>query len=307
MDHPLPPYPTAPQSALHSRNVRFALTGIDLGAWHASGRAASHFFNAMSLFFPKGEKFFIASVRHYQSQITDPALRAAISGFSIQEATHSREHRAYIDALERAGYACKHLDVSLFSRPLASIAPASRLASTLAMEHFTATIAHLTLADCDVMRGDPEMCLLWKWHAIEEIEHRSVAHDVFATVYGNGLSAYLLRTSGALVATWNFLTRLFRHYYRLAAQDKQLGKWSATWGLMRFLWLSPGLFRKSTPSFLRYFAPGFRPSADPRADLIASIDALLQIRIDASPARASRHMMPPSPQQAELQAVQPSI
>jgi hypothetical protein len=64
--------------------------------------------------------------------------------------------------------------------------PRIPLAFTAAAEHFTAIRAEKILADDDfnAIHGDAEVWNLLKWHAIEELEHKSVAFDVFQTVGG---------------------------------------------------------------------------------------------------------------------------
>ncbi len=43
--------------------------------WHSGSAAITHFFHALSLVFPEGEKFFIDSVRYFSGDVSDPKLR----------------------------------------------------------------------------------------------------------------------------------------------------------------------------------------------------------------------------------------
>src|SRR3546814_1673082 len=53
-----------------------------------------------------------------------------------------------------------------------------QLAGTCALEHFTATLAHAILSDPAHLAGaETEAQRMWRWHAIEEIEHKAVAYD----------------------------------------------------------------------------------------------------------------------------------
>src|SRR3546814_16965350 len=55
-----------------------------------------------------------------------------------------------------------------------------QLAATCALEHFTATLANAILADPAHLAGaDAEAQRMWRWHAIEEIEHKAVAYDTW--------------------------------------------------------------------------------------------------------------------------------
>ena len=50
----------------------------------------------------------------------------------------------------------------------------------MALEHFTAILAHELLADPRHLAGaDRETADLWRWHACEEIEHKGVAYDTW--------------------------------------------------------------------------------------------------------------------------------
>ena len=83
---------------------------------------------------------------------------------------------------------------------------AMQLAATAALEHFTAIMAHALLSDPRHLEGaSPEAARLWRWHAMEEIEHKAVAFDTFvATVKGGPVGRYLLRCLVMLMATFTF-------------------------------------------------------------------------------------------------------
>ena len=51
----------------------------------------------------------------------------------------------------------------------------------MALEHFTAILAHELLARPAPPRAAPtsEAAELWRWHACEEIEHKGVAYDTW--------------------------------------------------------------------------------------------------------------------------------
>ena len=73
--------------------------------WFDNDAFKTAWFNAMSITFPLGEKFFIDSVRHFSDQIDDPKLNEEIRGFCGQEGFHRREHQRYNETLcEQRGY-----------------------------------------------------------------------------------------------------------------------------------------------------------------------------------------------------------
>src|SRR3954454_19842432 len=149
----------------------------------------SHLAASLSSVFPDGEDFFVRSVRHYRDQITDPELKRQVAGFIGQEAMHGREHRAFNDRLDQLGYPTKRFErftkkgLALRERLLP---PASNLAATAALEHFTAALAELVLSNEEVRNlfGHDEVRNLFLWHALEESEHKAVAFDVYKAIGG---------------------------------------------------------------------------------------------------------------------------
>ena len=149
----------------------------------------SHFLAALSAVFPEGENFFIRSVRHYRDQITDPLLSEQVSGFIGQEVVHGREHGAFNEHLATLGYPALKVD-RLLRRSLEfrsrRITPIANLASTAALEHFTATLAELVMTSEQTREamGHDAVRDLFLWHALEESEHKAVAFDVYRAVGG---------------------------------------------------------------------------------------------------------------------------
>jgi len=149
----------------------------------------SHVAASLSAVFPDGEDFFVKSVRHFRDQITDPTLKRQVAGFIGQEAMHGREHRAFNDRLAELGYPTKQVErftekgLALRWRLLSA---KSNLATTAALEHFTATLAELLLTSEETRAsfGHEEVKNLFVWHALEESEHKAVAFDVYKAVGG---------------------------------------------------------------------------------------------------------------------------
>ena len=64
---------------------------------------ATAFYNALSATFPKGEAFFVESVRVFREG-TPPRLADEIKAFVTQEVMHSREHVQFNKRASEAGY-----------------------------------------------------------------------------------------------------------------------------------------------------------------------------------------------------------
>jgi len=180
---------TPDELEFEARNRSFALREPLAGDWHGGHAFRTAFFNALSLSFPTGEKFFVDSVKYYLPRIDDPKLKRDAAVFVQQEYIHRREHQRYNEILaEVRGFNLQKLE-SLYVREIQRAneqPPIARLAATVVLEHVTAMFAAGSMRNPRWMDGaHPTMADLWQWHAIEETEHKSVAYDVFLAVGGD--------------------------------------------------------------------------------------------------------------------------
>jgi len=155
----------------------------------------SHLVAVLSGAFPPGEESFIRSVRRFSDQITDPVLKKRVAGFIGQESVHGQEHRKLNAQLVDLGYpivrfllfAPNTVRQRLMVR-IENLMPAKvHLAMTAAAEHYTAVLGARVLSkeEIQAIPGDPEVWHLLNWHAMEELEHKSVAFDVYRAVGGS--------------------------------------------------------------------------------------------------------------------------
>ena len=237
--------------------------------WLAGDPYQSAIYNALSATFPKGEAYFVESVREFRD-IADARLEGEIRAFTTQEVIHSREHLAFNKRATEAGYDLapleKTLDESL--ELLAGRPPILDLASTMALEHFTAIIAHELLATPRHLAGaDPESADLWRWHAVEEIEHKGVAYDTWlaATADWSRGKRWKVKALIMLLVTRNFVHDRTAGALELLRQDGLTGP-KVVARLLWAMWGKPGIFRKVGAAWLKYFLPGFHPwNEDDRA------------------------------------------
>lgn len=257
------------------RNLRFE-TGSDVPRqWHPAGRAVTLFFNNLSLFFPVGERFFVASVKAHRKLVTDPVLLEDVKGFCGQEGVHGREHVRYNEMLQAQGYPVAAIEARvarLLDRVTERSEPRLRLAVTCALEHFTALMAELLLADDRLLAGaHPVMARLWRWHAAEENEHKAVAFDVYRAAGGT----YLERVTVMVGATMIFWAKVVEQQIRMMAADGLASSVSEWASLFRFLFVQPGGLLRIVPLYFQYYRPSFHPwDHDNRALLDAWRDEL---------------------------------
>lgn len=146
-------------------------------------------FVVLSAMFPPGEMFFIESIRKVRDQIKDEKLLEDIRAFIAQEAFHSREHKTLNNHLIHSNYP-EVIEIEAKTKArldkLRKLSTVEQVAATVVMEHYTATLARLLLTDQLIKRKTTqESRNLWEWHALEELEHKSVAFDVLNAIGGN--------------------------------------------------------------------------------------------------------------------------
>ena len=261
------------------RNLHFKLDSARLRNWHAAGPWVTHFANAMSLSFPAGERYFIHTVRHYRDHIRDPELQEAVTAFIGQEAMHSREHEDYNRLLGELGLPVAQLEAEFSAMAelmKAWLPAAAQLSVTIAQEHFTAIFAELVLRDPRLLEGaDQRLTDLWHWHALEEIEHKAVAYDVYETAVGRGPGAYALRAGSMLLTTAGFLALVIYFQQRLLAAEAGPDRWRGLGRFARFMFRSPALIPRLALPWLRYFEPGFHPWHHDNLDLLAQMERVV--------------------------------
>lgn len=258
------------------RDRRFG-RGVAQDRWWLNGDpVATAFYNALSVTFPKGEAYFIESVKAFRDGVDDRLARE-IKAFTVQEVVHSREHVAFNRRVLDHGYDIARLEYRIDqvleiarARP-----PIVQLAATMALEHYTAILAAELLRDPRHLAGaDAESGEMWRWHALEEIEHKGVAYDTYlhATCDMSRWRRWRIKSLTMLLISGTFWAHRIEGTLDLLAQDGITG-WRAKTALARYLLVSPGLVRRMLPAWLSYFLPGFHPwNHDDRA-LIRKADS----------------------------------
>ncbi len=226
--------------------------------WFFADPVITSYANGLHLVFPAGERFFIRSVRAFMHKVSDPTLKARVKGFVGQEAMHGREHEASFRMLENHGLEVQSW-LDWYTRwayaRLERIAPAKLcLSVTIALEHLTATLGENALTDGLLDNAHPEMAHLLRWHAAEEIEHKSVAYDVYRAAGGG----WLLRVFGMVLALGFLLLFWSSAVRHLRRQDPRVTKEAIAATRQR----TDGIFNRTEVlgrAFLEYARPGFHP------------------------------------------------
>lgn len=213
-DHTEAAHPIVPRERLE-----FGLDGDIPKHWWGNDPFKTRFFDALSVIFPPGERFFMTCVRDFREQITDPQLLSDIQGFNRQEAQHSMVHSQFNHRLKVQGIDVdglnKTVETLLFKKYRSWYGRGYTLAITSALEHFTAISAHALFDERDIMGdADHRVRAMFAWHAIEEVEHKGVAYDIMQKHAKVGYAQRVL-AKGAwwLLKPGGFLAPLYSHYF----------------------------------------------------------------------------------------------
>lgn len=239
--------------------------------WMNDDPVITEFFHALSITFPAGETFFIDSVLHYAPRMKaeHPDLYEQVEAFFKQEAAHTFVHEKWNDRIEREfGHPMEDVDREIeevLNRLRKGMSPINQLAVTACLEHFTAGLGHL-LIGTPTGQGvlgqfkEPQRSM-WKWHAVEEIEHKKVAFDTYQKMGGG----FIRRAIMMLLVSPLFLGRVVAITMRFVAARK-LPFWSSLFHLLKWTLFSPGILTRFFPHWLLWFKPSYHPSEHDNQD-----------------------------------------
>jgi predicted metal-dependent hydrolase len=103
---------------------------------------------------------------------------------------------------------------------------------------------------------DPEVRRLFVWHALEEMEHQSVAGDVYRQLFGE--SVPWNRRAQAFHAATRLLLRTSQEIYSALLIREPERTRADLFDAWRFMLLSPGYARRVGARLPRFLLPSFR-------------------------------------------------
>ena len=249
-----------PSNIVPRKGPELGLDGDIPKYWLEGDAFKSRFFDAMSLLFPEGEKFFITCVRDFRDQITDPLLQAQVKDFMYQEGQHGTVHTQFNDRLKAQGIAVdqiieeeKRLMFGVFRKYFSR---RFTLGQTAAAEHLTAIMAHGFFRQNLFKNADPRIRAMYAWHAVEEIEHKAVAYDVMKKV---ARTSYFTRVLAMLFTSIGFPLHTFmimNHMFKVdGLKNRPLVFLKGFW----WMYGPRGIFTRVLLDWAAYFVPGFHP------------------------------------------------
>lgn len=244
------------------RDLHFDVSTARSGHWLDGDPVGTAVMNTLSLTFPDGERLFMDAVRAYKDQLSG-RLEQDAKDFIAQEAIHSREHHLLNRMIDRSKYPVERVEAEIrdkiaFSR---TGGPMRMLMATICLEHFTAMLADMFAVHDDMFsKTEPSIKDLWRWHAMEETEHKAVAYDVFliAAKDWSGFQRWFRRSLAMLLISYNF-TRNIAEYASWMLEADGYSPKDAKKAVKEFLWKRPGFFARGWHIWVTWFKPGFHP------------------------------------------------
>lgn len=255
--------PQAVHPIIPREKLDFGFDGDIPKYWFGGQAFQSRFFDALSVIFPPGEKFFMTTVRDFRDRISDPKLLQDIKDFNRQEAQHTLVHNQYNEHLRAQGidvdHMLKDLHTLLFDIYRNRFSREYTLAITGALEHFTALGANALFDERDILKdADPKVRAMYAWHAIEEVEHKGVAYDVMVDYAKVG---YFRRIAALLHATVVFPMVIFKFLNFMLRQDGFSWWQRAKLNVAGVWWLFKpnGFVGPLIKHYFAYYKPGYHP------------------------------------------------
>jgi predicted metal-dependent hydrolase len=224
----------------------------------------------LSLLLPYLEPYLIRTMKEAKKQLSDPKLIDDLERFNKQEGQHYRQHMLLNDAIRLQGFdelegleAKLDADYRGFSKTRSL---RFNLAYAEGFEALTTASARFSFERGVDPNTHPSVAALFQWHLVEELEHRTVAFDVYDNLYGD----YLYRLVAGLYAQWHMASFIRRvAASMLAASPNVIEQCGGEAGSKARRAAEAPLLRKLfLPKLLKTYSPHYTPHDIPFEDEI---------------------------------------
>ena len=250
--------PFNPQQ-ISPRRIAFQFGSQIPHLWFRNSSIMTQLLNGTNLFLPAFEAYMVRTVQGQLRHLPDPALRSQAKGLIGQESNHSQAHQHYNEILRHQNYRFEtYLAVVnwFFERLMPRLGLPLQLAAIAGFEHLTASLSEITLHYGTMAQAHPAMKALWEWHAAEELEHKSIAFDLFEAIEGS----YWRRVLGGVLGIAIVVTFMTTGMLLLAAQDLGFLSFKTLSDLNKLLLTEYRLIPRTLQHIFPYFQPQFHPS-----------------------------------------------
>ena len=252
----------APAETVAKRRIRFVYPADQNAMWSPEKPEVAIASNAVSLLLPYLEPWVAASVRDAGPDL-DGALADEASAYVFQEVQHHKQHQRLNEIVAK-----RYRGIGRLERVIAFVFAFLRrrtsarfgLAFAAGFETLAYSGARWTETRVDKLfgRADAVPATLFLWHLAEEIEHKSVAWDVYKST-GGGRVRYAM---GALLSLWLLVSFSFAGAVLILIGERRIFHPVAWWRLI--VW-SLGVLFEMLPTFAMSLLGRHHPSqlADP--------------------------------------------
>jgi len=247
-------------SKIEIRRLNFDFSANTERYWFKQSVFKTHLFNSITIFIPEIEKYLILNVKKRINFLENPQLKQQAQAFICQEGQHLHQHTKFWNILHASGYKfdtylrCEQ--TILFDILERQISLNLNLAIAAGIEHLTTLMAEFALETDLFAEAEGELKQLFEWHALEEIEHKTVLYDVLQ----NATKNYFLRQVGMFIAHIFILSLLNLGLAILLYQDRKLFDRKVWQELIEF-WITKDKFLyKALFNARNYLRKDFHPS-----------------------------------------------
>ncbi len=218
-------------------------------------------FIAGSLLLPHLEPYLIRSMKAAEKHVTDPKVLDGLKRFAAQEGQHYRMHMKFNASIRRSGFPELEALEKELSDDYHRFSRTKSLRFNLAYaEGFEALTMNAIkqLMEPDGFGPDlPPYLEMVEWHFVEELEHRTVAFDVYDHVCGG----YFYRLAVGTWAQWHFtswMRRVTSYMLKVRPGPKRSARQLADARQEAGMPSAPKV-RSLLPSLLRIYLPSYTP------------------------------------------------
>lgn len=218
-------------------------------------------FIAGSLLLPHLEPYLIRSMKAAEPHVTDPVVLDGLKKFASQEGQHYQMHKKFNATIRRAGFpGLEVLEQELsddYKRFTSTKSLRFNLAYAEGFEALTMNAVKHMMEPNGFGDDLPVFLQMIEWHFVEELEHRTVAFDVYDHVCGS----YLYRLFVGTWAQWHFtrwMRRVAKYMLKTSPQPKRVAEVVAE-DKKAVPVLKPANVKNLLPGLLRIYLPNYSP------------------------------------------------
>lgn len=218
-------------------------------------------FIAGSLLLPYLEPYLIRSMKAAEKHVTDPDVLDGLKKFCSQEGQHYQMHKKFNATIRRAGFpGLEALEQELsddYKRFTSTKSLRFNLAYAEGFEALTMNAVKHMMEPNGFGDDLPVYMQMIEWHFVEELEHRTVAFDVYDHVCGG----YFYRLVVGAWAQWHFtrwIRRTTNYMLKVSPQPKR-DKEQVTESAKTTPSIRSASVGNLLPGLLRIYLPNYSP------------------------------------------------